>query len=96
MKKIAYFIQLLLVTLLFSSTAVAHDRDWGRHGHGWGHSHHGWGGYPRQRVGDYYPQPQANYYYQHQPEYYQPRPQYYPTRPQYNYGGGRFCENRYH
>ncbi|NOU20190.1 MAG: hypothetical protein HOO93_00110 [Methyloglobulus sp.] len=104
MKKIAYLIQLLAVTLLFSSAAVAHDRDWGRHGHGWGYHgwghhhhghHHGWGGYPRQRVNNYYPVPQANYYYQQPPAYYQPRPQYYPSRPHYNDGGGRYCENRF-
>jgi hypothetical protein len=62
MKKIAYLIRLLAVTLLFSSAAVAHDSDWSRHGHDWGHTHHGWGGYPRQSVNNYYPQPQANYY----------------------------------
>jgi hypothetical protein len=87
MKKLAYLIQMLAVTLLFSSAAVAHDRDWGRHGHGWGHhhhghGHHGWGGHPRQRVINYYQQPQANYYYQ-------------PPQPQYN-NGGHYSDNRSH
>jgi len=71
MKKIAYLIQILAVTVLFSSPAFAHDHDWGRHGHGWGHHHHenhdGWGGYPGRQVNTYYPQPQANYYYQQPP-----------------------------
>jgi hypothetical protein len=106
MKKIAYLIQLLAVTLLFSSAAVAHDHDWGWRGYGWRqhhghhgwehrHGHYGWGGYPRQRMDIYYPVPQANYYYQQPRAYYQPRPQYYPSQPQYNYGGGRYCDNRY-
>ncbi len=88
MKKIAYLIQLLAVTLLFSSVAFAHDRDWGRHGHDGGHSqgHHGWGGYPRQRV---------NNYYQQQPAYYQSRPQYHPPQPQFN-NGGLYYDNRSH
>lgn len=95
MKKIAYLIQILAVTVLFSSVAVAHDRNWGRHGHGWGHhgwghhhGHHGWHGYPRRQVNNYYPQPQANYYYQQPPAYYQPRPQY--------NNGGRYYDNRSH
>lgn len=104
MKKIAYMIQLLAVTALFTTSAFADDDDWGRRGHGrehhgwehhYGHSHHGWGGYPRQRVNNYYPQPQANYYYQQPPAYYQPRPQYHPPQPQYN-NGGRYYDNRSH
>ena len=98
MKKIVYLIQLLAVALLFSSAAVAHDNDWGWRGYGWGHhrhGHHGWGGYPRRQINNYYPVPQANNYYQQPPAYYQPRPQYFPSRPYYNYGGGRFCENRF-
>lgn len=79
MKKIAYIIQLLAVTVLFTTSAFADDDDWGRRGHGrghhrehhgWGHhghGHHGWGGYPRQRVNNYYQQPQADYYYQQPP-----------------------------
>jgi hypothetical protein len=46
-------------------------------------------------VNNYYPQPQANYYYQQSPIYYQPRPYYYRPQPQYDFGGGRYCENRY-
>ena len=90
MKKIAYLIQILAVTVLFSSPAFAHDRDWGRHGHGWGHhhheNHHGWGGYPGRQVNNYYPQPQANYYYQQPPAYYGSHQQYYRPQPQYNNG----------
>jgi hypothetical protein len=107
MKKIAYFlIELLTVTLLLSSAAVAHDKDWGGYGHDWGyrhgnygwghhrHGHQGWGGYPRREINNYYPAPQASYYYQQPPVYYQPRPQYYPSQSQY-YGGGRYCDNRF-
>ncbi len=94
MKKILYLIQLSILTILFSSTALADD-DWdgyGRHGwghhhhHGWGHhhGHHGWGG--PQVNNYYYPQPQANYYYQ------QPPVNYYPPQPQ----GGGYYDNRSH
>jgi hypothetical protein len=109
MKKIVYLIQLLAVTVLLTTPAFADDDDWDRGGDGWGHhrehhgwghhhghGHHGWGGYPRQRVNNYYPVPQqANYYYQEPRAYSQPMPQYYPSQTQYNYGGGRYCDNRF-
>jgi hypothetical protein len=84
MKKLLYLIQLVAVTVLFSSVGFADDDRGGygrrHHGHGHrghdGHGHHGWGhrgGYPRQHVNSYYyPQPQVDYY---------------PPQPQH-YGGG--------
>ena len=99
MKKKLFGIQIVVLAVLFSSTAFADDDDWGSRGYGYGggyehhggrhhHGHHGWGGYPGQPVNNYYPQPQANYNYQ-------PQQPYYPPQPQYNNGGG-YYDNRSH
>ncbi len=94
MKKIALLMQLFIAAVLFSSTAFAHDSDWGRRGHDWGHhrghhawrqyyGHRGWGGGHRVVVNNYYQRP---------PAYYQPRSDYFPPQSHYNYGG-RFNGN---
>lgn len=93
MKKLVYISQILFLSILFSSAALADGHGWGHHGHhGWGHhhghhhGHRGWGGGYAPQVNYYYPQP--NYYYQ------QPPVQYYPPQPQYQ--GGYGYDNRTH
>ena len=85
MKKTFYILQLVVLSLVYSASAMAwdhHGNGWGGFGggrhHGWGHhhhghhGHHGWG---RPQVNNYYyPAPQANYYYQQPPVAYAPPP----------------------
>jgi hypothetical protein len=93
-KKIFYWIPLSILTVVFSSAALADGWDGGYGHHGWGHhhhhGHHGWGGGGRQVNNYYYPQPQGNYYYQQPPVIYYP-----PQPPQYYNGGGQY-DNRSH
>ncbi|MGZ8918005.1 MAG: hypothetical protein ACXW0T_07265 [Methylobacter sp.] len=81
MKKLLFLIQLIAVTLLYSSSAHA-SGGYEHHDHGWEHHHHhGHHHQPRERVYyrevvRYYPQPQPRYYPQPEPRHYYPQPQY--------------------